>query len=133
MKDGVCFAAEGLYGVQFRERSDLGAYHPDARVFEVFEPDGSSLGLFVLDLYTRDTKRGGAWMNSIVTQSALTGATPVVVNNLNVAKPAPGPPTLLTLEAVPTMFQEFGHALHGLLARGTYLSEQRRAGKAGER
>lgn len=120
LQDGVFFAAERLYGVRFRERDDLFAYHPDARVFEVFEPDGSSLGLFVLDLYTRDTKRGGAWMNSIVTQSALTGTSPVVVNNLNVSKPAAGTPTLLTLDEVTTMFHEFGHALHGLFARVTF-------------
>ncbi|TXK20685.1 M3 family metallopeptidase [Microbacterium wangchenii] len=120
LHDGVFFAAEKLYGVTFRERDDLHAYHPDARVFEVFEPDGSSLGLFVLDLYTRDTKRGGAWMNSIVAQSELFGTTPVVVNNLNVAKPAPGTPTLLTLDEVTTLFHEFGHALHGLFARVAY-------------
>ncbi|KAA9150665.1 M3 family metallopeptidase [Microbacterium lushaniae] len=120
LRDGVFFAAEQLYGIGFRERDDLHAYHPDARVFEVFEPDGSSLGLFVLDLYTRDTKRGGAWMNSIVAQSELLGTTPVVVNNLNVSKPAPGTPTLLTLDEVTTLFHEFGHALHGLFARVTY-------------
>ena len=120
LRDGVFFAAEKLYGITFRERDDLHAYHPDARVFEVFEPDGSSLGLFVLDLYTRDTKRGGAWMNSIVAQSELFGTTPVVVNNLNVAKPAPGTPTLLTLDEVTTLFHEFGHALHGLFARVVY-------------
>jgi peptidyl-dipeptidase Dcp len=120
LRDGVFVAAERLYGIRFRERDDLRGYHPDARVFEVFEPDGASLGLYILDLYTRDTKRGGAWMNSIVTQSALTGNTPVVVNNLNVPRPAPGTPTLLTLDEVTTLFHEFGHALHGLFARVTY-------------
>ncbi|WP_125132066.1 M3 family metallopeptidase [Microbacterium sp. 10M-3C3] len=120
LRDGVFYAAERLYGITITERTDLRAYHPDARVFEVFEPDGSSLGLFVLDLYTRDTKRGGAWMNSIVSQSGLGGTSPVVVNNLNVAKPAPGTPTLLTLDEVTTLFHEFGHALHGLFARVEY-------------
>jgi peptidyl-dipeptidase Dcp len=120
LHDGVFFAAERLYGVRIAERTDLTAYHPDARVFEVTDRDGSGLGLFVLDLYTRDTKRGGAWMNSIVTQSALRGTSPVVVNNLNVAKPAPGTPTLLSLDEVTTLFHEFGHALHGLFARVTY-------------
>ena len=99
---------------------DLTAYHPDARVFEVHNPDGSALGLFILDLYTRDTKRGGAWMNSIVSQSRLRGTSPVVVNNLNVSKPAPGKPTLLSLDEVTTLFHEFGHALHGLFATVTY-------------
>jgi peptidyl-dipeptidase Dcp len=120
LQDGVFFAAEKLYGVRFTERTDLRAYHPDARVFEVHNADGSALGLFVLDLYTRDTKRGGAWMNSIVSQSALRGTAPVVVNNLNVSKPAPGQPTLLSLDEVTTLFHEFGHALHGLFATVTY-------------
>nr|WP_154922233.1 M3 family metallopeptidase [Microbacterium testaceum] len=120
LRDGVFFAAEQLYGITIAERHDLQGYHPDVRVFEVHNADGSELGLFLLDLYTRDTKRGGAWMNSIVTQSALRGTAPVVVNNLNVNKPAPGTPTLLTLDEVTTLFHEFGHALHGLFATVTY-------------
>ena len=120
LRDGVFEAAHRLYGVTFVERPDLPAYHPDARVFEVFNEDGSALGLYILDLYTRDTKRGGAWMNSIVEQSHLRGGKPVVVNNLNVPKPAPGTPTLLTLDEVTTLFHEFGHALHGLFATVTY-------------
>lgn len=120
LRDGVFFAAEQLYGIRISERHDLQGYHPEVRVFEVHNADGSQLGLFLLDLYTRDTKRGGAWMNSIVTQSALRGSAPVVVNNLNVNKPAPGTPTLLTLDEVTTLFHEFGHALHGLFATVTY-------------
>ena len=120
LHDGVFFAATRLYGITFRERDDLPGYHEDARVFEVSNGDGSHLGLFVLDLYTRDTKRGGAWMNSIASQSALRGTTPIVVNNLNVPKPSPGTPTLLTLDEVTTLFHEFGHALHGLFATVTY-------------
>jgi peptidyl-dipeptidase Dcp len=120
LQDGVFYAASQLYGVTFAEREDLVAYHPGARVFEVFNPGGSALGLYVLDLYTRDTKRGGAWMNPIVSQSALRGTAPVVVNNLNVAKPGDGQPTLLTLDEVTTLFHEFGHALHGLFATVNY-------------
>lgn len=120
LQDGVFHAATELYGIRFTERPDLPAYHPDARVFEVRNADGSALGLYVLDLYTRDTKRGGAWMNSIVTQSRLRGTAPVVVNNLNVPRPAAGSPTLLTLDEVTTLFHEFGHALHGLFATVTY-------------
>ncbi|SFS05893.1 peptidyl-dipeptidase Dcp [Microbacterium sp. cf046] len=120
LRDGVFHAATELYGVTFEEQSELGAYHPDARVFEVRNADGSAVGLFILDLYTRDTKRGGAWMNSIVSQSRLRGTQPIVVNNLNVPKPAPGRPTLLTLDEVTTLFHEFGHALHGLFATVTY-------------
>ncbi|MBO9627194.1 MAG: M3 family metallopeptidase [Microbacterium sp.] len=120
LQDGVFLAATRLYGVTFAERTDLPMYHPGARVFEVFEEDGSALGLYVLDLYTRDAKRGGAWMNPIVSQSALRGTKPVVVNNLNVPRPGDGEPTLLTLDEVTTLFHEFGHALHGLFARVTY-------------
>ncbi|MGN8027712.1 M3 family metallopeptidase [Microbacterium sp. 22242] len=120
LHDGVFAAAGRLYGLSFSERTDLVAYHADARVFEVFEEDGSPLGLYVLDLYTRDSKRGGAWMNPIVSQSALRGTRPVVANNLNVAKPGAGEPTLLTLDEVTTLFHEFGHALHGLFSHVTY-------------
>jgi len=119
LRDGVFFAATKLYGVTFTERDDLQAYHPDARVFEVHNEDGSPQGLYILDLYTRDTKRGGAWMNSIVDQSALRGTKAVVVNNLNVSRPASGP-TLLSLDEVNTLFHEFGHALHGLFATVTF-------------
>ncbi|MFD5215137.1 M3 family metallopeptidase [Microbacterium sp. NPDC058345] len=120
LRDGVFFAATRLYGVTFTERDDLVAYHPGARVFEVHDADGAEVGLYVLDLYTRDSKRGGAWMNPIVSQSALRGTLPVVVNNLNVSRPGDGQPTLLTLDEVTTLFHEFGHALHGLFARVTY-------------
>ena len=120
LQDGVFFAATQLYGVTFAERHDLRAYHPGARVFEVSDADGSAVGLYVLDLYTRDSKRGGAWMNPIVSQSRLRGTLPVVVNNLNVPLPGDGEPTLLTLDEVTTLFHEFGHALHGLFAVVTY-------------
>lgn len=120
LQDGVFRAATQLHGITFTERPDLPGYHPDVRVFEVFNADGSALGLYLLDLYTRDSKRGGAWMNSLVSQSQLRGTAPVVVNNLNVVKPEPGTPTLLTLDEVTTFFHEFGHALHGLFATVTY-------------
>ena len=122
LHDGVFFAAGQLYGLRFAERPDLVAYHPEARVFEVTDADGREVGLYVLDLYTRDSKRGGAWMNPLVSQSALTGLPTVVVNNLNVPKPPAGRPSLLTLDEVTTFFHEFGHALHGLVARVTYPS-----------
>ncbi|PWC04117.1 M3 family metallopeptidase [Agromyces badenianii] len=119
---GVFHAATLLYGLRFTERTDLVGYHPETRVFEVFEEDGSPVGLYLLDLYTRDSKRGGAWMSSLVEQSALEGALPVVVNNLNVPRPAAGEPTLLTLDETETLFHEFGHALHGLLSRVVHPS-----------
>ncbi|MHA6667825.1 M3 family metallopeptidase [Homoserinimonas sp. A447] len=120
LREGVFFAATKLYGVTFSERDDLVAYHPDARVFEVRNEDGSGLGLYLLDLYTRDSKRGGAWMNPLISQNRLLGHPTVVVNNLNVPKPAAGEPTLLSYDEVNTLFHEFGHALHGLFAQVTY-------------
>ncbi|GII92655.1 M3 family metallopeptidase [Sinosporangium siamense] len=116
LRDGVFHAAGRLYGLAFTEREDLKGYHPDVRVFEVSEEDGSPLGLFLGDFYARESKRGGAWMNSLVKQSELMGTRPVVVNNLNIVKPPPGEPTLMTFEEVRTMFHEFGHALHGLFS-----------------
>ncbi|UAJ81245.1 M3 family metallopeptidase [Leifsonia sp. ZF2019] len=120
LRDGVFHAATRLYGITFEERPDLVAYHPEARVFEVRNEDGSELGLYILDLYTRDSKRGGAWMNPLISQSELLATPTVVVNNLNVPKPAAGEPTLLTYDETNTLFHEFGHALHGLFARVTY-------------
>ena len=120
LRDGVFFAAEQLYGVKFAERDDLVAYHPDVRVFEVRDEDGSEVGLYVYDLYTRDSKRGGAWMNPLISQNRLLRHPTVVVNNLNVPKPASGEPTLLSYDEVNTLFHEFGHALHGLFAHVTY-------------
>ena len=120
LQHGVFFAATQLYGITFSERTDLVAYHPDARVFEVTDEDGTAVGLYVYDLYTRDSKRGGAWMNSLVEQSTLLDSPVIVTNNLNVPKPPAGTPTLLTYDEVETLFHEFGHALHGLFARVTY-------------
>ena len=120
LKDGVFYAATRLYGVTFTERPDLTAWNPEARVFEVADEDGSPVGLYIADFYTRDSKRGGAWMNSLVSQSSLLGTPTIVTNNLNVAKPAAGSPTLLSFDEVNTLFHEFGHALHGLFARVTY-------------
>lgn len=120
LHDGVFFAAGLVYGLRFEERTDLTGYHSDNRFFEAFEEDGTPLGLFLLDLYTRDSKRGGAWMNPLISQNALLDQPTIVMNNLNVPKPPPGKPTLLTFDETATLFHEFGHALHGLLAKVTY-------------
>lgn len=120
LQDGVFFAAHELYGISFKERKDLPTYHPDVRVFEVFDKDGSTLGLFLMDWYARSNKRGGAWMNNYVDQSKLLNRKPVVVNNLNIPKPPEGQPTLLTFDEVTTAFHEFGHALHGLFSNVRY-------------
>ncbi len=120
LRDGVFAAAGELYGLRFAERHDLPVHHPDVRVFDVTGGSGEAVGLFVADHYARETKRGGAWMNSFVVQSRLLGTRPVVLNTLNLARPADGEPTLLTVAEVVTLFHEFGHALHGLLSDVTY-------------
>jgi peptidyl-dipeptidase Dcp len=117
---GVFHAAEQLYGLSFEARPDLQGYHPDIRVWEVKNDDGTGLGLFLGDYYARPTKIGGAWMDSFVEQSGLLGQQAVVVNNLNITKPAAGEPTLLTFDQVVTLFHEFGHALHGLFSQVRY-------------
>lgn len=114
--DGVFHAAGLVYGVTFQPRPDLVGYAPDVRVWEVFDADGAGLGLYLGDYYARASKQGGAWMDSFVDQSRLLGQAAVVVNNLNVAKPPTGEPTLLTWDEVTTLFHEFGHALHGLFS-----------------
>jgi peptidyl-dipeptidase Dcp len=120
LQDGVFFAANQLYGLTFRERKDLPVYHPDVRVFEVFEADGRPLALFYADYFKRDNKGGGAWMDNFVDQSGLYGTKPVVYNVANFTKPAPGQPALLTYSDVTTMFHEFGHALHGMFSNAQY-------------
>lgn len=120
LRDGVLFAATELFGITFKERRDLPVYQADVRVFEVFDIDGAPLGLFLADWYARDNKRGGAWMSTFVDQSRLLGMRSVVINNLNIAKPPPGQPTLLTFDEVATAFHEFGHALHSLLSDVEY-------------
>jgi peptidyl-dipeptidase Dcp len=120
LRDGVFFAANKLYGLTFKERTDIPVYQPDVRVFEVFDADGSSMALFYADYYARPSKSGGAWMDAFVDQNGLTGTKPVVYNVCNFTKPAAGQPTLLTWDEVSTMFHEFGHALHGMLSNVKY-------------
>ena len=117
---GVFHAAERLFGIRFEERDELPVYQEDVRVFEVIDVNGSMLGIFIADFYARPSKRGGAWMNSYVSQSALMKTLPVVANHLNITKPPAGEPTLLTFDEVTTMFHEFGHALHGLFSKVEY-------------
>ena len=118
--DGVFFAATKLYGITFKERTDLHGYSPDMLVFEIFNENGSPLGLFLGDYYARPGKRGGAWMQTYVPTSGLTGFKPVVANHLNIPKPPTGEPTLLTWDEVKTTFHEFGHALHGMFSTTKY-------------
>tara|TARA_R110002110_G_scaffold414951_1_gene647152 strand:- start:434508 stop:436685 length:2178 start_codon:yes stop_codon:yes gene_type:complete len=116
LHNGVFYAAEQLYGISFQERNDLPVYQEDVRVFEVFSDDGTSLAFFIMDMYARPSKNGGAWMNSYVRQSDLLGLQPVVANHLNITEPPPGEATLMSFDEVVTMFHEFGHALHGMFS-----------------
>lgn len=120
LQNGIFYAANQLYGITFKERHDLPVYHPDVRVFDVYDKDNSVLGLLYLDYFKRDNKTGGAWMNNFVQQSKLLGTKPVIYNVTNFTKPAKGEPALLTSDDVTTMFHEFGHALHGLFSDSKY-------------
>jgi peptidyl-dipeptidase Dcp len=122
LKDGVFYAMERLYGITFEERFDLPLYHPDVRVFNVFDDDGTQLGLFYGDYFSRDSKRGGAWMSSFVGQNHLKNQKPVIVNVLNITPPAEGEPALISFGNVTTLFHEMGHAVHGLFSDVTYPS-----------
>jgi peptidyl-dipeptidase Dcp len=120
LEDGVFFAANRLYGISFKERTDIVGYHPDNWIYEVNYEDGSPCGLYIFDPYARPSKGGGAWMNNLVDQSHMLAKLPVVVNNMNIPKPAPGSPALMTFDEVSTLFHEFGHTLHGILSNVTY-------------
>lgn len=122
LKNGVFFTMNKLYGIEFRERKDLPIYHPDVRVFDVLDGDGKQIGLYYADFFKRDSKRGGAWMSSFVDQSRLLNDKPVIVNVLNIPKPADGEPALISFDNVTTMFHEMGHALHGMFSSVTYPS-----------
>jgi peptidyl-dipeptidase Dcp len=121
LEKGVFFAAGKLYGLTFKQRTDLPVYNPDVKVYDVFDADGKQLAIFLADMYARPNKQGGAWMNEYVSQSALIGTHPVVANHLNIPKPPAGEPTLLTVDEVKTAFHEFGHALHGMFSNVKYL------------
>lgn len=120
IEDGLFYTANKLYGLTFKERHDIPVYHPDVRVFEVFDSDGKSMALWYCDYFKRDNKQGGAWSGQFMVRSGLLHTNPVVYNVCNFTKPAPGQPALLTFDDVTTMFHEFGHALHALLERPEY-------------
>jgi peptidyl-dipeptidase Dcp len=120
--DGAFGVATRLWGIRFVERPELPKYHPDVRVYEVTEREGGHIGILYVDYFPRQSKRGGAWMNGFRGQSIVAGkrVAPIITNNGNFTKPTREKPSLLTLEEVQTLFHEFGHALHGLLANGRY-------------
>ena len=118
--NGVFYAANRVYGLTFKERTDIPTYHPDMKVFEVIDKDGKSKALFYCDYFRRPTKRGGAWMDSFQEQSRYRKQQPIIFNVCNSAKAPDGQPSLLTWDEVTTMFHEFGHALHGILSDCLY-------------
>ena len=120
--NGVFYAANRAYGLTFKERTDIPTYHPDMRVFEVFDKDGKPKALFYCDYFRRPTKRGGAWMDGFAKQSRRYNQLPIIFNVCNFAKTPEGKPTLLTWDEVTTLFHEFGHALHGILSDCNYNS-----------
>ena len=122
LENGVFYAANQLYGLTFKRRTDIPVYQDDMRVYTVYDNDSSELGLFYCDYFKRDNKSGGAWMSNVVEQSKLLGTKPVIYNVCNFTKPAPGEPALISFDDVTTMFHEFGHALHGFFADQTYPS-----------
>jgi peptidyl-dipeptidase Dcp len=120
LHNGVFYAAHELYGITFKQRTDIPVYNPDVQVYEVFDADGKPLALWYCDYFKRDNKNGGAWMDEFVGQSKLLGTLPVVYNVANFTKPAAGEPALISFDDVTTMFHEFGHGLHGMFANTTY-------------
>ncbi len=124
VREGAFWVSNQLYGITFNERRDLPVYHPEVRVFEVKEADGSHVGLLYLDYHPRPGKRGGAWSSTYRKQWIKNGrmVTPVVVNVGNFSRPTQGAPALLSLDEVETLFHELGHGLHQLLSRCRYRS-----------
>ena len=122
LEKGVFYAAQKLYGITFKPRTDIPVYQEDVKVYELFEENGEPLGLFYTDYFARPSKSGGAWMDNFVTQSKMYNKKPVIFNVLNIPKPAGNEPALLTYDEVETLFHEFGHALHGFFASQQYPS-----------
>ncbi|WP_218659270.1 peptidyl-dipeptidase Dcp, partial [Citrobacter portucalensis] len=122
LNEGVFWTANQLFGIKFIERFDIPVYHPDVRVWEIFDHDGVGLALFYGDFFARESKSGGAWMGNFVEQSQLNETRPVIYNVCNYQKPAKGQPALLLWDDVITLFHEFGHTLHGLFATQRYAT-----------
>lgn len=122
LTDGVFWAATQLFGITFAERRDIPVYHPDVRVWEIFDHHGEGMALFYGDFFARDSKGGGAWMGNFIEQSHEAGTRPVIYNVCNYQKPAEGQPALISWDDVITLFHEFGHTLHGLFASQRYAT-----------
>lgn len=127
-REGVFYTANRLWGVTFKERFDIPKYHDDVSTYEIFDKDGTSIGIYMTDYYVRDGKRGGAWMSSFRKQYKMFGedVKPIIYNVLNYPRPVGDEPALLTFDQASTLFHEFGHAIQGLLSDGYYKSKQAR-------
>ncbi|ENE7001086.1 peptidyl-dipeptidase Dcp [Enterobacter hormaechei] len=122
LEDGVFWSATQLFGIRFVERFDIPVYHPDVRVWEIFDHTGEGMALFYGDFFARDSKAGGAWMGNFVEQSYEFAARPVIYNVCNYQKPANGQTALISWDDVITLFHEFDHTLHGLFASQRYAT-----------
>ncbi|EKA2119028.1 peptidyl-dipeptidase Dcp [Enterobacter hormaechei] len=122
LEDGVFWTATQLFGIRFVERFDIPVYHPDVRMWEIFDHTGEGMALFYGDFFARDSKAGGAWMGNFVEQSYEFAARPVIYNVCNYQKPANGQTALISWDDVITLFHEFGHTLHGLFASQRYAT-----------
>jgi len=123
VRQGVFALAEKLFGLTFTELNNVPKWHKDQQAFEVLEADGTHLGLIYMDFFARESKRGGAWMNSLINQSNINGMIhPIVTNNFNYPAPTKNGPSLLSFSEAETLFHEFGHALHGLFSKVKYQS-----------
>lgn len=124
VRQGAFDLATKLWGLKFKALKEYPKYHPDVEAFEVTNADGSHVGILITDYYPRPGKRSGAWMSSYVKQHYRNGkdVRPVIVNVGNFSQPTAGRPSLMSMEEVQTLFHEFGHGLHGLLSKCTYMS-----------
>ena len=120
LQNGMFYAMNLQFGITIKERKDLPVYHPEVRTFDVLEENGTQIGIIYLDYFARDSKRGGAWMDSFVDQTTLLGQKPVVLNVMNIKKAPAGQQTLLSFDEVSTLFHEFGHGVHGLFSDVKY-------------
>lgn len=124
VREGIFMVTNKLWGLKYKQLTNVPVYHPDATTWEVMEADGTHLGILYMDMHPRSSKRGGAWMTSYRPQTMKDGkrVAPVISIVCNFTKPTSTTPALLTFDEVTTFFHEFGHALHGLLSDVKYKS-----------
>jgi peptidyl-dipeptidase Dcp len=121
VQDGAFYMAEKLFGVTFTKLDDTPKWNPEVTVYDMKDADGSHLGIFMVDMFARDSKRGGAWMSSYRSATSMDEVVrPIITNNMNLTKPADGAPALMSFGDVETLFHEFGHGLHGLMTTQKY-------------